>query len=69
MRKFYDGAGVQGKKTLVFSDSLNVDKCLELKAAAEKEGFQPSFGVGTFFTSKPPECFDFKALLLTTGRR
>jgi len=52
MRRFYDDVGIKDKKTLVFSDSLNVDKCLELKLLAEAQGFQPSFGVGTFFTSK-----------------
>lgn len=52
MRRFYDDVGIKDKKTIVFSDSLNVDKCLELKALAEEQGFQPSFGVGTFFTSK-----------------
>lgn len=52
MRKFYDREGIKAKKTIVFSDSLNVDRCIEYKEVAEKAGFQPSFGVGTFFTSK-----------------
>ena len=52
MRDFYNQEGTKGKKTIVFSDSLNVDRCLEYRAAAEEAGFQPSFGVGTFLTSK-----------------
>ena len=51
MREFYDQAGIKDKKTIVFSDSLNIDTCLEYRALALKEGFQPSFGVGTFFTN------------------
>ena len=52
MRKFYDEQGTQGKKIIVFSDSLNVDRCIEYKKAAEEAGFVASFGVGTFFTSE-----------------
>lgn len=52
MRQFYDEQGIKAKKTIVFSDSLNIELCLKYKAAAEKDGFQPTFGVGTFLTSK-----------------
>ena len=51
MRAFYDKVGVKGKKTIVFSDSLDVAKCLEYKIAAEAQGFNVSFGVGTFLTN------------------
>jgi len=57
---FYASQGLSGK-SLVFSDSLNTDLCIEYKEIAEKYGFKPSFGVGTFFTndytmlSKPGE--------------
>jgi nicotinate phosphoribosyltransferase len=39
-------------KTIVFSDSLDVERCLELKKWADKHGIGSSFGVGTFFTSQ-----------------
>jgi nicotinate phosphoribosyltransferase len=48
--QFYDEHGYT-KKTIVFSDSLNVDLCLEYKKVAEEHGFVPSFGVGTFLTN------------------
>ncbi len=51
MRTFYDQENIKTKKTIVFSDSLNVERCIEYKVAAENAGFQPNFGVGTFFTN------------------
>lgn len=51
MREFYDGQGITDKKTIVFSDSLNIDLCIQYKAVAEEAGFNPTFGIGTFLTS------------------
>lgn len=56
VRDFYDSQGITDTKTVVFSDSLDIEHCLEYKAIAEKAGFNPTFGVGTFFTSK----FEFR---------
>lgn len=52
VRDFYDNEGIKEKKTVVFSDSLNIEHCLEYKTIAEEAGFAPIFGVGTFFTSE-----------------
>ena len=52
MRDFYDSEGITDKKTIVFSDSLNIELCLEYMRAAEEAGFNPTFGIGTFLTSK-----------------
>ncbi|RPB21061.1 nicotinate phosphoribosyltransferase [Terfezia boudieri ATCC MYA-4762] len=37
-----------GRKTIVFSDSLNVDLCLRYKTFAEEFGFATSFGIDDF---------------------
>ena len=52
MREFYDKEGIKEKKTIVFSDSLNLELCFKYKKAADEQGFQPTFGVGTFLTSE-----------------
>lgn len=51
VRDFYDREGITEKKTVVFSDSLDIEHCLEYKTISEEAHFQPVFGVGTFFTS------------------
>ncbi|KAL8696198.1 MAG: hypothetical protein Q9224_002921 [Gallowayella concinna] len=51
MRDFYSSEGIHEKKTIVFSDSLNVELCLEYMHAAEEAGFAPTFGIGTFLTN------------------
>ncbi|KAG5355174.1 putative nicotinate phosphoribosyltransferase [Yarrowia sp. B02] len=38
-------------KVIVYSDSLDVDKCAKYKAAAAENGLKAAFGVGTYFTN------------------
>lgn len=61
MAEFYRSQGITERKTIVFSDSLNVELCLKYKAAAEAANFAPTFGVGTFLTN------DFARL--STGKK
>jgi len=51
MRQFYDEQGIKDKKTIVFSDSLNIDLCIEYKKISDDAGFNTTFGVGTFLTN------------------
>lgn len=56
MRDFYDSQGITEKKTIVFSDSLNIERCIEYMHAAREAGFLPTFGVGTFLSSRFRYC-------------
>ncbi|KAK5130366.1 hypothetical protein LTR08_002158 [Meristemomyces frigidus] len=52
MQHFYASQGITSPKTIVFSDSLNVDKCILYKrACAATAQLAPAFGIGTFFTN------------------
>ena len=50
IRDFYDREGVKDQKTIVFSDSLNIDRCLEYKQITAAAGLQPRGGRGTVRT-------------------
>ncbi|KAI2626378.1 nicotinate phosphoribosyltransferase [Xylaria nigripes] len=61
MREFYDSQGIHDKKMIVFSDALDIYKCIEYKRISDEQGFQSSFGIGTFLTN------DF--IQLSTGKK
>ena len=51
MKDFYDKHPPKSRKSITFSDSLNVNKCIQYKKVAEDAGFDALFGIGTFFTN------------------
>ena len=50
MARYYSEHGLD-RKRIIFSDALNVDKCIEYKKLAEQQRLVPSFGIGTHLTS------------------
>lgn len=38
-------------KSIVFSDGLNIDRCLDLQKLSTELGIKCSFGIGTFLTN------------------
>ena len=51
MKTFYDSQQITDKKVIVFSDSLNVEKCIQYKQITDDAGLTSSFGIGTFLTN------------------
>ncbi|KAK5109698.1 hypothetical protein LTR62_006821 [Meristemomyces frigidus] len=51
LKQFYHDHGINDKKVIVFSDALNVEKCIKYKHATDEAGLTPSFGIGTFLTN------------------
>ncbi|CAG2181229.1 unnamed protein product, partial [Oppiella nova] len=51
MEEFYSSQDITDKKVIVYSDSLNCQKCIQYKNATDAAGLTPSFGIGTFFTN------------------
>ncbi|KAF8150550.1 nicotinate phosphoribosyltransferase [Crassisporium funariophilum] len=53
VKNMYESIGIaHASKTLIYSDALTVDKCLQIKKQCDELGFQQvSFGIGTFFTN------------------
>ncbi|KZT57904.1 nicotinate phosphoribosyltransferase [Calocera cornea HHB12733] len=51
-KEVYDQLGIDSReKTIIYSDGLDVPRCLELKKVAEEVGFIPAFGIGTSLTN------------------
>jgi len=51
-KEVLDSMGINSReKTIIYSDGLDVPKCLELHKIAREVGFIPAFGIGTSFTN------------------
>ncbi|KAF5367175.1 hypothetical protein D9758_004045 [Tetrapyrgos nigripes] len=58
-KKVYKSLDIDHReKMIIYSDALDVDKAIKLKAQADELGFKSSFGVGTFFTNDFPKELD-----------
>ncbi|KAI0994362.1 putative nicotinate phosphoribosyltransferase [Podosphaera aphanis] len=51
MKDFYEKESITEKKKIIFSDSLDIDRCLKYQKVADLAGFACSFGIGTFLTN------------------
>lgn len=50
--KFYEASGIPpNTKKIIYSDSLNVERCMHLRDVARKWNLIPGFGIGTYFTN------------------
>jgi len=51
-RALYESLGINPKeKSIVFSDSLDIEKAIKIKKACDEAGMLASFGIGTFLTN------------------
>jgi len=51
-REMYSALDIDHReKTIIFSDSLHLDKALQLKKQCDEIGFRSAFGIGTFLTN------------------
>lgn len=51
-KEMYAALGIDHReKSIIFSDSLNLDKALQLKKQCDEIGFKSAFGIGTFLTN------------------
>ncbi|KAH8994801.1 nicotinate phosphoribosyltransferase [Lactarius akahatsu] len=56
-KEVYERLGINHREmTIIYSDSLDLDKALALRKQCEEIGLIPTFGIGTFFTN------DFKSV-------
>jgi len=68
VQQLYQSLGIDSQgKAIIYSDGLDVTKCLELQRQCETLGFQASFGIGTsltndFYTASSCKSMKSKAL-------
>ncbi|KAE9407615.1 nicotinate phosphoribosyltransferase [Gymnopus androsaceus JB14] len=61
-KEVYEGLGVDHReKIIIYSDSLDVNKALQLKKQADEIGFKSSFGIGTFLSNDFVKASDHNA--------